>query len=142
MVCQPSTLTSSSLAQVCAARPGTDACDTDASLALDRHARRRPRLRERVRLIVPAHAADLYRPSKSIFHTINAIAAVRMLFENLPRCKAEPDNLKVREQLLLGAALGLSWAEFSLAMGPSHSLGHRFGASAAVPHGICSSVYF
>ena len=77
-----------------------------------------------------------------------------MLFENLPRCKAEPDNLKVREQLLLGAALGLSWAEvrltvpwrtlslqFSLAMGPSHSLGHRFGASAAVPHGICSCVH-
>ena len=23
-------------------------------------------------------------------------------------------------------------------MGPSHSLGHRFGASASVPHGICS----
>ncbi|KAH8078071.1 iron-containing alcohol dehydrogenase [Cristinia sonorae] len=71
-----------------------------------------------------------------------AYGALKDLFEYLPACKANPDDLEIRQRLQVAAWMSLFPNRIELnqygAVGLSHSLGHRLGAAYEIPHGITS----
>jgi alcohol dehydrogenase class IV len=71
------------------------------------------------------------------FSDVMCLAAVRRLFESLPRAKADPKDLGVRTENQLAA-----WFSFTLpgpsAGGLSHVMGKQIGARHAIPHGVTS----
>jgi maleylacetate reductase len=86
------------------------------------------------------HAVEtLNSPGDHPVNDLLALEAIQKLFTYLPRSKAEPESLAVREQCQLGA-----WMSFfgpgSVRMGLSHNLGRRIGASFNVPHGVTSCI--
>lgn len=87
------------------------------------------------------HAVEnLYRPL--VTPPIKALCyqALRDLFENLPKSKANPQDVAVRQKLQLASWMSL-WPmklEKYSALGLSHALGHKLGAAYGIPHGITS----
>lgn len=87
------------------------------------------------------HAVEnLYRPlvPPPIKHL--CYASIRDLFTYLPKSKATPTDLKIRQKLQLAAWMSL-WPlklEKYSALGLSHALGHKLGAAYSIPHGITS----
>ncbi|EUC53912.1 iron containing alcohol dehydrogenase family protein [Rhizoctonia solani AG-3 Rhs1AP] len=81
----------------------------------------------------------LYRQPPVPFPIIeSALASIPQLFENLLKCHADSNDLEVRQRLLNAAYLSLSPNPKSGALGLSHSLGHKLGATYQIPHGITS----
>jgi maleylacetate reductase len=72
-----------------------------------------------------------------LFNDVMAVAAIRRLFESLPRAKAAPQDLDVRTENQLAA-----WFSFTLpgasASGLSHTMGKQIGARYGIPHGVTS----
>jgi maleylacetate reductase len=68
---------------------------------------------------------------------VMALAAIRRLFDSLPKAKAAPDDTKVRTENQLAA-----WFSFTLpgasAGGLSHVMGKQIGARYEIPHGVTS----
>ncbi len=86
------------------------------------------------------HAVEtLYSPGYHPVNDVLALEAIRALFEFLPRCKVEPENLDVRLQCQLAAWMSF-FGEASVQMGLSHNLGRRIGATYDVPHGVTSCI--
>ena len=87
------------------------------------------------------HAVEnLYRPQ--VIPPIKALMyqALYDLFTYLPRSKADPQDVAVRQKLQLASWMSL-WPmrmEKYTAIGLSHSLGHKLGATYSIPHGITS----
>jgi alcohol dehydrogenase class IV len=86
------------------------------------------------------HAVEtLYSPGYHPVNDVLALQAIRGLFEFLPRSKAEPEDLAVRQQCQLAA-----WMSFfgpaSVKLGLSHRLGRCMGATYDVPHGVTSCI--
>jgi maleylacetate reductase len=71
------------------------------------------------------------------FSDVMALAAIRRLFDSLPRAKAAPADLGLRTENQLAA-----WFSFTLpgasASGLSHVMGKQIGARHAIPHGVTS----
>ncbi|HET7467510.1 MAG TPA: iron-containing alcohol dehydrogenase [Candidatus Dormibacteraeota bacterium] len=71
------------------------------------------------------------------FNDVMALEAIRRLFDSLPRAKADPRNLEVRQENQLAA-----WFSFTLpgasASGLSHVMGKQIGARHGIPHGVTS----
>ncbi|TCD71618.1 hypothetical protein EIP91_007365 [Steccherinum ochraceum] len=71
-----------------------------------------------------------------------AYGALKDLFQYLPACKADPENLEVRQRLQIASWMSLYPNRIEVnkygAVGLSHALGHRLGASYSIPHGITS----
>ncbi|EPQ31416.1 uncharacterized protein PFL1_00751 [Pseudozyma flocculosa PF-1] len=64
--------------------------------------------------------------------------AIRELFTFLPLSKRSPDDVDIRQRLQLAAFISL-WPELRRgALGLSHGLGHKLGATYAIGHGITS----
>ncbi|KAF8742029.1 hypothetical protein RHS02_04049, partial [Rhizoctonia solani] len=81
----------------------------------------------------------LYRQPPVAFPIIElALASIPQLFENLLKSRTDPNNLEVRQRLLNAAYLSLSPNPKPGALGLSHSLGHKLGATYQIPHGITS----
>ncbi len=86
------------------------------------------------------HAVEsLYAPGTHPINDILALEAIRKLFAYLPRTKAHPDDLNARTELQLASWMSF-FGEVNTAMGLSHNLGRRIGASYNVPHGITSCI--
>jgi maleylacetate reductase len=68
-----------------------------------------------------------------------AIEAIHRLFTGLPRTMQRPDDLDVRTELQIGAWMSF-FGQINTAMGLSHNLGRRMGATYGVPHGITSCI--
>jgi len=87
------------------------------------------------------HAVEgLYNPNLPYPSKVLCYAALSDLFKYLPKSKAQPGDLEVRQRLLIAAWLSL-WPvkiEKYGSLGLSHSLGHKLGATYGIPHGITS----
>ncbi|KAJ7477215.1 alcohol dehydrogenase IV [Mycena galericulata] len=83
---------------------------------------------------------SLYRPLVSPPVKILCYAALADFFKYLPLSKAEPDNVEVRQKLLIASWMSLWPTKFETysALGLSHALGHALGARYSIPHGITS----
>lgn len=89
------------------------------------------------------HAIEtLYRPYAPPFIRTLAYSAIHALFENLPACQKNPDDLKVRQNLQLAAWHSLfpyrQEEDKKSALGLSHALGYAIGAPYSIAHGQCS----
>ncbi len=85
------------------------------------------------------HAIEtLYRPLDSALQRPQCLLAVRDLFTYLPACARDPASLRVRQRLFLAAFHSLAPETRLGALGLSHALGHKIGATYALPHGRCS----
>jgi maleylacetate reductase len=86
------------------------------------------------------HAVEtLYAPGVHPLNDVLALEAIRLLFEYLPKCKAEPENLEIRTQLQIAAWLSF-FSAINTPMGLSHNIGRRIGATYNVAHGITSCI--
>ncbi|THH18790.1 hypothetical protein EW146_g2256 [Bondarzewia mesenterica] len=87
------------------------------------------------------HAVEtLYRPF--VTPPIKALCyqAIHDLFEYLPKSKANPQDVAIRQKLQLASWMSL-WPmklEKYSALGLSHALGHKLGATYSIPHGVTS----
>ncbi|KAF7331652.1 ATP-dependent DNA helicase PIF1 [Mycena kentingensis (nom. inval.)] len=83
---------------------------------------------------------SLYRPLVSPPAKNLCYAALADLFKYLPISQADPTDVEARGKLLIAAWMSLwptKWEQYS-ALGLSHSLGHKLGATYQIPHGITS----
>jgi alcohol dehydrogenase class IV len=86
------------------------------------------------------HAIEtLYAPGAHPISDVLAVEAIRRLFSGLPRTMQRPDDLDVRTELQIGAWMSF-FGQINTAMGLSHNLGRRMGATYGVPHGITSCI--
>jgi len=87
------------------------------------------------------HAVEnLYRPLIPPPIKYLCYAALVDLFKYLPASKANPQAVDVRQKLQLASWMSL-WPiklERYSALGLSHALGHKLGATYSIPHGITS----
>jgi 3-oxoacid CoA-transferase len=67
-----------------------------------------------------------------------ALEAIRDLFTYLPLSKQNPDDVDIRQRLLLAAYSSLFPFLYTGGVGLSHSIGHAVGATYNIPHGITS----
>ena len=86
------------------------------------------------------HTENLYRPHvpPPIKHL--CYGALADLFKYLPASKADPHDVAARQKLQIASWMSL-WPlkldKYS-ALGLSHALGHKLGATYGIPHGITS----
>jgi len=87
------------------------------------------------------HAVEnLYRPLIPPPMKYLCYAALADLFKYLPQSKANPQSIEIRQKLQLASWMSL-WPiklEKYSALGLSHALGHKLGATYSIPHGITS----
>ncbi|KAH9034829.1 alcohol dehydrogenase IV [Lactarius pseudohatsudake] len=89
------------------------------------------------------HAVEsLYRPFVVPPVKILCHAAIVDLFKYLPISKADPNDIHVRQKLQMAAWMSLWPARMEKysAIGLSHALGHKLGATYSIPHGFTSCV--
>jgi len=86
------------------------------------------------------HAIEAY---VSLAHSpitdLHALAAIRLLSSNLLPSLADPDNLHLRSQVMLGSLeAGLAFSNASL--GAVHAMAHSLGGLLDLPHGECNAI--
>lgn len=91
------------------------------------------------------HAIEtLYRPYAPPFIRTLAYSAISDLFEYLPKCKANPEDLTIRQRLQLAAWHSLfpykQEDDAKSALGLSHAIGYCLGAPYSIAHGQCSCI--
>ena len=69
-----------------------------------------------------------------------SLQALRLLKHGLEGCKADSDDLRARQQCLMGAWLSMVGIVTGSRLGASHAIGHILGGTANVPHGHTSCV--
>ena len=86
------------------------------------------------------HAIEAYvSTASSPVVDVHALAAIRLLRENLEQAFADPTDLAAREQMLLGSLqAGLAFSNASL--GAVHAMAHSLGGFLDLPHGACNAL--
>lgn len=70
---------------------------------------------------------------------VHALAAIKLVWNNLERAVAAPRDLPARENMLLGSLqAGLAFSNASL--GAVHALAHSLGGFLDLPHGECNAL--
>ena len=65
--------------------------------------------------------------------------AIRLIFQNLPLCIQEPDNVDARGRMLIASTMaGMSFGNTML--GAVHALAHALGGQYGIPHGIANAI--
>jgi alcohol dehydrogenase class IV len=86
------------------------------------------------------HAVEAYTNRWPLDETPpHCLAAVRMIFANLPRSYADGDDLEAREGMAVAsfyAGLAFTKAYVGYVHAFSHTIGGRYG----VPHGLCNAI--
>jgi hypothetical protein len=86
-----------------------------------------------------AHCLEAY--SSPYFHPMSqgiALEGMRLVFENLPRVHADPQDLEARAQMMAAAAMGA--VAFQKGLGAIHALSHPVGAVYGTHHGTTNAV--
>ena len=87
------------------------------------------------------HASEtLCAPDADPYSDGEALHALRLLRDGLPRCKADPQDLEARLNCLLGVQLSMGHNKAGITRGASHGIGHVLGGTCGVPHGHTSCV--
>ena len=86
------------------------------------------------------HAVEAFvSTANSPIIDVHALAAIRLLWNNVENAVAMPDNLAARENMLLGSLhAGLAFSNASL--GAVHALAHSLGGFLDLPHGECNAL--
>ncbi len=86
------------------------------------------------------HAVEAYVSTTSSTMTdVHALAAMRLLSSNLPKIKANPLDLIVRENIML-ASMEAGLAFSNAVLGAVHAMSHSLGGFLDLPHGECNSL--
>jgi alcohol dehydrogenase class IV len=86
-----------------------------------------------------AHCLEAY--SSPFYHPMSqgiALEGMRLVFENLPKVYANPNDLDARAQMMSAAAMGA--VAFQKGLGAIHSLSHPIGAVYGTHHGTTNAV--
>ncbi|MBI1218438.1 MAG: iron-containing alcohol dehydrogenase [Rhodobacteraceae bacterium] len=86
-----------------------------------------------------AHCLEAY--CSPFYHPMSqgiALEGMRLVFENLPRAYAVPDDLEARANMMSAAAMGA--VAFQKGLGAIHSLSHPIGAVYGTHHGTTNAV--
>jgi alcohol dehydrogenase class IV len=86
-----------------------------------------------------AHCLEAY--CSPFYHPMSqgiALEGMRLVFENLPKVYADPDDLDARAQMMSAAAMGA--VAFQKGLGAIHSLSHPVGAVYGTHHGTTNAV--
>lgn len=86
------------------------------------------------------HAIEAYvSTAKSPIMDIHAVQAIRLIKENLFGVLQEPDNIDLRENIMLASLeAGLAFSNASL--GAVHAMAHSLGGALDLPHGECNAL--
>lgn len=86
------------------------------------------------------HAIEAYvSTASSPVVDVHALAAIRLVRENIEQAFTEPADLAAREQMLLGSLqAGLAFSNASL--GAVHAMAHSLGGFLDLPHGACNAL--
>ncbi|WP_421861911.1 alcohol dehydrogenase-like regulatory protein ErcA [Motiliproteus sp.] len=70
---------------------------------------------------------------------MHALEAIKLVSDNLPALVANPNDLVLREQVMLGSMkAGLAFSNAIL--GAVHAMSHSLGGYLDLPHGLCNSI--
>jgi hypothetical protein len=86
-----------------------------------------------------AHCLEAY--SSPFYHPMSqgiALEGMRLVFENLPKVYADPNDLEARANMMSAAAMGA--VAFQKGLGAIHSLSHPIGAVYGTHHGTTNAV--
>lgn len=84
---------------------------------------------------IEAHVSTANSP----FADVHALAAIRLIWNNLESAVKQPDLLSARENMVLGSLqAGLAFSNTSL--GAVHALAHSVGGYLDLPHGECNAL--
>lgn len=88
-----------------------------------------------------AHALSAYFCScHNVFSDIFSLEAIELILDYLPRAYKRGNDLEARERMQIAAFLaGLAISNSGIAM--DHSLGHSFGGTFHVHHGVCVGLF-
>lgn len=86
------------------------------------------------------HAVESYLSVNATVETdLHAVAAVRLIMENLPKAYAKGDDLVARENMALASYYaGLAFTKAGV--GYVHAIAHNFGAYYHTPHGLANAI--
>lgn len=86
------------------------------------------------------HAVEAYvSTASSPVVDVHALAAIRLIRENIARAVAHPEDLAARENMSLASLqAGLAFSNASL--GAVHALAHSLGGFLDMPHGECNAL--
>ncbi len=86
------------------------------------------------------HAIEAYvSTASSPVVDVHALAAIRLVWDNLEKAVADPGCMPARENMLLGSLqAGLAFSNASL--GAVHALAHSIGGYLDLPHGECNAL--
>ncbi len=86
-----------------------------------------------------AHCLEAY--CSPFYHPMSqgiALEGMRLVFENLPKAYADPNDLEARAHMMSAAAMGAT--AFQKGLGAIHSLSHPIGAVYGTHHGTTNAV--
>ncbi len=86
------------------------------------------------------HAVEAYvSTANSPLLDLHALEAVRLVYDNLPKVLAAPDDLELRGKMTLASLqAGLAFSNASL--GAVHAMAHSLGGLLDLPHGECNAL--
>lgn len=86
------------------------------------------------------HAIEAYvSTASSPVVDVHALAAIRLIWENIEKAVSRPDDLAARENMSLASLqAGLAFSNASL--GAVHALAHSLGGFLDMPHGECNAL--
>ncbi len=86
------------------------------------------------------HAIEAYvSTASSPVVDVHALAAIRLIWENIEKAVSHPDDLAARENMSLASLqAGLAFSNASL--GAVHALAHSLGGFLDMPHGECNAL--
>ncbi len=86
------------------------------------------------------HAVEAFVSTASSRITdVHALEAIRLLGMHLPRVLDDPDNMEIRESIML-ASMEAGLAFSNAILGAVHAMAHSLGGFLDLPHGECNSL--
>lgn len=86
------------------------------------------------------HAVEAFVSTASSRITdVHALEAIRLLGQHLPRVLHDPDNMDIRESIML-ASMEAGLAFSNAILGAVHAMAHSLGGLLDLPHGECNSL--
>lgn len=86
------------------------------------------------------HAVEAFvSNANSPMTDLNALQAIELIIENLPKVYDNPETLEFREKMTLASLYaGLAFSNASL--GAVHAMAHSLGGLKNLPHGLCNTI--